>query len=416
MAEITYREALNQALSEEILRDPNVVLMGEEVAQFKGSYKVSEGLLEKFGSDKIIDTPISEAAFSGLAVGAAMMGIRPVVEFMFWSFCYVAFDQIFNNAANVRYMSGGLINVPIVFRGPANGGTNVGATHSHTPENFAANTPGIKVICPATPADAKGMMKAAIRDNDPVCVMENTILYNLKGEVPEDDDFVIPLGKARVACAWVMIFPLLHTDALSKSLYKLLKLCVKKNGVSVEVLDLRSIRPLDLDAILQTVKKTNRVLLVEENKPFCGVDAQIAYLIQEHAFDYLDAPIKRVSAIDVPQAYSKVLENFQIPNHDRVLAKALERSCKFTMSTIIEMPKLSDTMTVGTVVKWYKEVGDQVENGDIYIRKLKRTKQLWSWKTSRMAYCLNYLLLKVTRLKSVNLWLWSEMPERRFLN
>lgn len=323
MAEITYREALNQALSEEILRDPNVVLMGEEVAQFKGSYKVSEGLLEKFGSDKIIDTPISEAAFSGLAVGAAMMGMRPVVEFMFWSFCYVAFDQIFNNAANVRYMSGGLINVPIVFRGPANGGTNVGATHSHTPENFAANTPGIKVICPATPADAKGMMKAAIRDNDPVCVMENTILYNLKGEVPEDDDFVIPLGKARVACEGNDLSIIAHGRSVQVALQVAETLC-EKNGVSVEVLDLRSIRPLDLDAILQTVKKTNRVLLVEENKPFCGVDAQIAYLIQEHAFDYLDAPIKRVSAIDVPQAYSKVLENFQIPNHDRVLAKALE--------------------------------------------------------------------------------------------
>ena len=323
MAEITYREALNQALSEEILRDPNVVLMGEEVAQFKGSYKVSEGLLEKFGSDKIIDTPISEAAFSGLAVGAAMMGIRPVVEFMFWSFCYVAFDQIFNNAANVRYMSGGLINVPIVFRGPANGGTNVGATHSHTPENFAANTPGIKVICPATPADAKGMMKAAIRDNDPVCVMENTILYNLKGEVPENDDFVIPLGKARVACEGNDLSIIAHGRSVQVALQVAETLC-EKNGVSVEVLDLRSIRPLDLDAILQTVKKTNRVLLVEENKPFCGVDAQIAYLIQEHAFDYLDAPIKRVSAIDVPQAYSKVLENFQIPNHDRVLAKALE--------------------------------------------------------------------------------------------
>jgi pyruvate dehydrogenase E1 component beta subunit len=323
MAEITYREALNQALSEEILRDPNVVLMGEEVAQFKGSYKVSEGLLEKFGSDKIIDTPISEAAFSGLAVGAAMMGMRPVVEFMFWSFCYVAFDQIFNNAANVRYMSGGLINVPIVFRGPANGGTNVGATHSHTPENFAANTPGIKVICPATPADAKGMMKAAIRDNDPVCVMENTILYNLKGEVPEDDDFVIPLGKARVACEGNDLSIIAHGRSVQVAL-QVAETLSEKNGVSVEVLDLRSIRPLDLDAILQTVKKTNRVLLVEENKPFCGVDAQIAYLIQEHAFDYLDAPIKRVSAIDVPQAYSKVLENFQIPNHDRVLAKALE--------------------------------------------------------------------------------------------
>ena len=323
MPEITYREALNQALSEEISRDPNVVLMGEEVAQFKGSYKVSEGLLEKFGPDKIIDTPISEAAFSGLAVGAAMMGMRPVVEFMFWSFCYVAFDQIFNNAASIRYMSGGLINVPIVFRGPANGVTNVGATHSHTPENFAANTPGLKVICPSTPADAKGMMKAAIRDNDPVCVMENTILYNLKGEVPEEEDFIIPLGKARTVCQGNDLSIIAHGHSVMVAL-QVAETLQEKHGVSVEVLDLRSIRPLDLDAILHTVRKTNRVLLVEENKPFCGVDSQIAYLIQEHAFDHLDAPVKRVSAIDVPQAYSKALENFQIPNHDRVLAKAME--------------------------------------------------------------------------------------------
>ena len=323
MPEITYREALNQALSEEIERDENVVLLGEEVAQFKGSYKVSEGLLEKFGSDKIVDTPISEAAFSGLAVGAAMMGMRPVVEFMFWSFCYVAFDQIFNNAANVRYMSGGLINVPIVFRGPANGGTNVGATHSHTPENFAANTPGLKVICPSTPADAKSMLKAAIRDNDPVCVMENTILYNLKGDVPDDNEFIIPLGQANLIREGSDLSIIAHGKAVHTSL-EVAQSLEEKHGVSTEVLDLRSIRPLDTEAILSTVRKTNRVLLVEENKPFCGVGAQISFLIQEQAFDYLDAPIKRVSAIDVPQAYSKSLESVQIPDHDRVLEKALE--------------------------------------------------------------------------------------------
>ena len=323
MPEITYREALNQALAEEIERDNNVVLLGEEVAQFKGSYKVSEGLLEKFGSEKIIDTPISEAAFSGLAVGAAMLGMRPVVEFMFWSFCYVAFDQIFNNAANVRYMSGGLINVPIVFRGPANGGTNVGATHSHTPENFAANTPGLKVICPSTPADAKGMLKAAIRDNDPVCVMENTILYNLKGEVPDDKDFLVPLGKANLIKEGSDLSIIAHGKAVHTSL-EVAQSLEEKHGVSVEVLDLRSIRPLDTEAILSTVRKTNRVLLVEENKPFCGVGAQISFMIQDQAFDHLDAPIKRVSAIDVPQAYSKPLESIQIPEHNRVLEKALE--------------------------------------------------------------------------------------------
>jgi pyruvate dehydrogenase E1 component beta subunit len=323
MPEITYREALNQALAEEIERDDNVVLLGEEVAQFKGSYKVSEGLLEKFGSEKIIDTPISEAAFSGLAVGAAMLGMRPVVEFMFWSFCYVAFDQIFNNAANVRYMSGGLINVPIVFRGPANGGTNVGATHSHTPENFAANTPGLKVICPSTPADAKGMLKAAIRDNDPVCVMENTILYNLKGEVPDDKDFLVPLGKANLLKEGSDLSIIAHGKAVHTSL-EVAQSLEEKHGVSAEVLDLRSIRPLDTEAILSTVRKTNRVLLVEENKPFCGVGAQISFIIQDQAFDHLDAPIKRVSAIDVPQAYSKPLESIQIPEHNRVLEKALE--------------------------------------------------------------------------------------------
>ena len=323
MATITYREALNQALAEEISRDDQVVLMGEEVAQFKGSYKVSEGMLEKFGPDRIIDTPISEAAFSGLAVGAAMMGMRPVVEFMFWSFCYVAFDQIFNNAANVRYMSGGLINVPIVFRGPANGGTNVGATHSHTPENFAANTPGVKVICPATPADAKGMLKSAIRDNDPVCMMENTILYNLQGEVPEEDEFLVPLGKANVMREGKDLSIIAHGKSVHTAL-QVAETLEEKHRVSVEVVDLRSIRPLDVETILSSVRKTNRVLLVEENKPFCGVDAQIAFIIQDQAFDHLDAPVKRVSAIDVPQAYSKTLESFQIPDHDRVLAKAME--------------------------------------------------------------------------------------------
>lgn len=323
MATITYREALNQALAEEISRDDQVVLMGEEVAQFKGSYKVSEGMLEKFGPDRIIDTPISEAAFSGLAVGAAMMGMRPVVEFMFWSFCYVAFDQIFNNAANVRYMSGGLINVPIVFRGPANGGTNVGATHSHTPENFAANTPGVKVICPATPADAKGMLKSAIRDNDPVCMMENTILYNLQGEVPEEDEFLVPLGKANVIREGKDLSIIAHGKSVHTAL-QVAETLEENHRVSVEVVDLRSIRPLDVETILSSVRKTNRVLLVEENKPFCGVDAQIAFIIQDQAFDHLDAPVKRVSAIDVPQAYSKTLESFQIPDHDRVLAKAME--------------------------------------------------------------------------------------------
>jgi len=296
--------------------------MGEEVAQFRGSYKVTEGLLDKFGPERVIDTPISEAGFTGMAIGAAMMGLRPICELMFWSFSYVAFDQLFNNAPNMRYMSGGLTNVPLVVRGPANGGTNVGATHSHTPENFAANTPGLKVVCPATPYDAKGLLKAAIRDNDPVFVMENTILYNDKGEVPEED-YIVPLGSADVKREGTDISIIAHGRAVITSL-KAAEILQEKHGISAEVVDLRSIRPLDEETILESVKKTNRVLLVEENKPFCGVDAQIAYLIQEKAFDYLDAPIKRVSAIDAPAIYSPVLEKVQLPNPERVLNAALK--------------------------------------------------------------------------------------------
>jgi len=322
MALITYRDAVNQALAEELARDPNVFVMGEEVGQYKGAYKVTRGLLEKFGPDRVIDAPISEAGFCGLGVGASMLGLRPVVEFMFWSFCYVAFDQVINNAANIRYMSGGLINIPIVFRGPANGGTNVGATHSHTPENFVANTPGLKVVCPATPHDAKGLMKAAIRDNDPVFVMENTLLYGNEGEVPEDD-YVIPLGKAEVKREGTDISLIAHGRCAVLCL-EAAEALASEHGINAEVVDLRSIRPLDEEAILESVKKTNRAVLVEENKPFCGVAAQICSIIQEKAFDYLDAPIKRVSSIDAPQIYSMPLEKLQIPSVDRITEAVLE--------------------------------------------------------------------------------------------
>ena len=321
MAVMTYREALRLAFREELRRDPNVVLMGEEVAKFNGAYKVTEGLHAEFGDKRVVDTPISAAGVIGLGIGASMLGIRPVMELMFWSFSYVAFDQIMNNAANVRYMSGGKINCPIVIRGPANGGTNVGATHSHTPEGILAAHPGIKVVCPATPADAKGLMKAAIRDNDPVYVMENTILYNDKGEVPEDPEFVIPLGKADIKREGKDLSIIAHGRMVSMALKAAEKLKAE-HGVEAEVVDLRSIRPLDEETILASVKKTNRVLLVEENKPFCGVDAQIAYLIQRKAFDYLDAPIHRVSTFDAPQIYCKKLEDIQIPNVDRVYAEA----------------------------------------------------------------------------------------------
>jgi len=321
MPVITYREALNQAMAEEMARDPRVLLMGEEVGQFHGAYKVSEGLLERFGEKRVIDTPISEAGFIGIGVGAAMLGVRPIIELMFWSFYSVAFDQILNNAANVRYMSGGQISCPLVIRGPANGGTNVGATHSHTPENVCANHPGVKVVCPATPYDAKGLLKAAIRDNDPVMFMENTILYNDKGEVPTED-YLIPLGVADIKRPGTDLTIIAHGRAVIQSL-KAAQMLQQEHQISAEVVDLRSIRPLDEDTILASVRKTHRVLLVEENKPFCGVDAQIAYLIQEKAFDDLDAPIKRVSAIDAPQIYSPPLEKEQLPNPARILKAAL---------------------------------------------------------------------------------------------
>lgn len=321
MPVIEYRDAINQALAEEIIRDPNVLVMGEEVGQYKGAYKVTRGLLEKFGPDRIIDAPISEAGFCGLGIGASMLGVRPVIEFMFWSFCYVAFDQVLNNAANIRYMSGGLINIPVVFRGPANGGTNVGATHSHTPENFAANTPGLKVVCPATPYDAKGLMKSAIRDNDPVFFMENTLLYGDKAEVPEEE-YLIPLGKAEVKKEGTDLSLIAHGRCALLAL-EAAQVLQDKHNINAEVVDLRSIRPLDEETIINSVKKTNRAVLVEENKPFCGVDAQIAYLIQEQAFDYLDAPIQRISSIDAPQIYSMPLEKQQIPNVERIVNTVL---------------------------------------------------------------------------------------------
>ena len=319
---ITYREALNQALAEELERDANVVLMGEEVGQFNGAYKVTEGLLARFGPKRIIDTPISEAGFVGVGIGASMLGLRPVIELMFWSFYSVAFDQILNNAANTRYMSGGLVNVPIVIRGPANGGTNVGATHSHSPENVCANHPGVKVVCPATAYDAKGLLKTAIRDNDPVLFMENTILYNDKSEVPAGE-YLIPLGRADVKREGTDLTIVAHGRAVINSL-KAAQLLEAEHDISVEVVDLRSIRPLDEETVLASVRKTTRALLVEENKPFCGVGAQLAYLIQDRAFDALDAPVKRVSALDAPAIYSAPLEKEQLPNPQRIMKAALE--------------------------------------------------------------------------------------------
>ncbi len=318
---IEYRDALNQAFAEEIERDPNVVLMGEEVAEYDGAYKVTRGLWQKYGSKRVVDTPISEAGFIGMGIGASMLGLRPVMELMFWSFSTVAWDQIVNNAGQIRYMSGGLINCPIVIRGPANGGTNVGATHSHTPENWLAGVPGLKVVSAATAYDAKGLMKTAIRDNDPVMFMENTLLYGEKGEVPEEE-YLIPLGKADVKREGTDVTFIAHGRAALTALAAAETLA-SEHGLSAEVIDLRSIRPLDEDAILQSVSKTHRVVLVDENKPFCGVSAQIATLIQEKIFDELDAPIRRVCTLDAPAIYSMPIEKIQLPTAERVIEKAL---------------------------------------------------------------------------------------------
>ncbi len=318
---IEYRDALNQAFAEEMERDPNVVLMGEEVAEYDGAYKVTRGLWQRFGSKRVMDTPISEAGFIGMGIGASMLGIRPVMELMFWSFAAVAWDQIINNAAQVRYMSGGLINCPIVIRGPANGGTNVGATHSHNHENFLANIPGLKVVCPATAYDAKGLMKSAIRDNDPVMFMENTLLYGEKGEVPEEE-YLIPLGRADVKREGTDISLIAHGRAALTAL-KAAELLAAEHNINAEVVDLRSIRPLDEEAILESVRKTHRAVYIEENKPFCGVGAQIASMLQEKAFDDLDAPVLRISSMDAPAIYSPELEKKQLPRPLDIVEKVL---------------------------------------------------------------------------------------------
>lgn len=318
---LEYRVALRQAMTEEIERDPNVVIIGEEVAEYDGAYKVTQGLWKQFGDKRVVDTPISEAAFIGMGIGASMLGLRPVMELMFWSFATVAWDQIVNNAGFVRYMSGGLINCPIVIRGPANGGTNVGATHSHTPENMLANVPGLKVVCPSTAYDAKGLLKTAIRDNDPVMFMENTLLYGEKWEVPEEE-YLIPFGVADIKKPGQHVTIIGHGRAALTAL-KAAELLQAEHDIDAEVIDLRSIRPLDEETILTSVRKTHRVVLVEENKPFCGVDAQIAAMIQEKCFDDLDAPVVRLSALDAPAIYSPKLEVRQLPRPTDVVAKVL---------------------------------------------------------------------------------------------
>ena len=325
--QLSYRHALREAFDEELARDPMVVLMGEEVAQYNGAYKVTEGLWEKWGDKRIVDTPISEAGFIGMGIGASMLGVRPVMELMFWSFYTVAWDQIINNGGMVRYMSGGKIHCPIVIRGPANGGTGVGATHSHTPENIMASFPGMKVVCPSTAYDAKGLMKTAIRDNDPVMFMESTALYGELWEVPSNDELpegelVIPFGVADIKRAGTDLSLIAHGRAVITCL-KAAEMLEAEHGIKAEVIDLRTIRPLDEDTILESVAKTHRAIYVEEGKPFCGVGAQIAYTIQNKVFDELDAPVQRVCSLDSPAIYSPPLEKIQLPYPEVVVAKAL---------------------------------------------------------------------------------------------
>jgi len=322
MATITIREALNQAIREELARDERVFLMGEEVAAYNGAYKVTKGLLDEFGPKRVIDTPITELGFAGLGVGAAMVGLRPIVEFMTFNFSILATDQIVNSAAKMLYMSGGQYNIPIVFRGPGGSAFQVSSQHSQAIESWFAYFPGLKVVMPSTPADAKGLLKSAIRDNDPVIFIEQERMYGNKGEVPDDPDFTIPLGVADIKREGTDV------TIVARSLMVPIALkaaeTLQEQGVSCEVIDPRTIRPLDIDTIIESVKKTNRAVLAEESHPICGINAEISAAIMERAMDYLDAPVKRVSGIDVPMPYAKNLENLVVPDVDRVIAAVRE--------------------------------------------------------------------------------------------
>jgi pyruvate dehydrogenase E1 component subunit beta len=322
MAVMTIREALNQALREEMQRDENVFLMGEEVAAYEGAYKVTKGLLDQFGDKRVIDTPITELGFAGLGVGAAMAGLRPVIEFMTFNFSILATDQIINSAAKMLYMSGGQFKIPMVFRGPGGSAFQVSSQHSQAIESWYAYFPGLKVVMPSTAADAKGLLKSAIRDDDPVIFIEQERMYGAKGEVPDDPDFTIPLGVAdvkRQGTDATIIARSLMVPAALKAAETL-----ESQGVSAEVIDPRTIRPLDIQTIVESVKKTNRVVIAEESHPFCGVAAEISQQIHEQAFDYLDAPVKRVSGADAPMPYAKNIENLAVPTADRIVAAVRE--------------------------------------------------------------------------------------------
>ena len=317
MALITYREALNRALLEEMLRDDRVFLMGEEVGEYDGAYKVSKGLLDEFGEMRVRDTPIAENGFAGLGVGAALAGLRPVVEFMTWNFALLAYDAIVNSAAKLRQMSGGQLEVPIVFRGPGGSALQLAAQHSQVPDPWYANIPGLKVCAPATPADAMGLLKTSIRDEDPVVFIEGELLYNVKGEVP-DAEHLVPIGVADVKRTGDDVTIVTHSKMLHVALQAAEKLA-SEDEVDAEVVDLRSLRPLDLDTYVASVKKTNRAVVVEEGWPVAGIGAQVVDDIQREAFDYLDAPVARVSGLDAPMHYARALEKLIVPDADAVV-------------------------------------------------------------------------------------------------
>jgi pyruvate dehydrogenase E1 component beta subunit len=318
---VEFREALRQALDEEMQRDERVFIMGEEVAEYNGAYKVSQGLLEEFGSRRVIDTPIAELGFAGIGVGAAMNGLRPIVEFMTWNFAILAFDQIVNNAAKTLSQSGGQFNCPIVFRGPSGSAGQLAQQHSQMFESWMGNTPGLKVVSVSNPADAKGLLKSAIRDNDPVCFMESEIMYGEMGEIPEGE-YTIPIGLADVKRA--------GKDVTIVSFNKMMKVALaaaaelEKEGISAEVIDLRTIRPLDYATIVKSVKKTNRLVIVDESWPVFGVASEISYAVQRYAFDYLDAPIVRVSSADTSMSYAPTLVEAYLPNPTKVVKAVKE--------------------------------------------------------------------------------------------
>lgn len=315
MAEYTFREVIAQAMSEEMRKDESIYLMGEEVAEYNGAYKASKGMLEEFGEKRIIDTPIAELGFTGISVGAAMNGNRPIVEFMTFNFSLVGIDQIINNAAKIRQMSGGQWNCPIVFRGPTASAGQLGATHSQAFESWYANCPGLKVVVPSNPYDAKGLLKTAIQDNDPVIFMESEQMYGDKMEIPEEE-YYLPIGKADIKRE--------GTDVTLVSFGKIMKLAMQaaedlaKEGISVEVIDLRTVRPLDYDTVLASVKKTNRLVVLEEAWPFGSVASEITYMVQQKAFDYLDAPVKRITTPDAPAPYSAALFSEWFPKLETV--------------------------------------------------------------------------------------------------